>query len=151
MKGKTKRSTLIWVGLLTFIIGSALLVFFGINLMSYLEKEETYVPTTGVVVGFDSKYVFRTDSGYVAFAPIVEYVVDGKTYSAVHKIYSNLPSYYIGETIELIYNPNDPEDVLFNFWSSHWIELVIGIGFAGLGLIVTFGGLFRYKKYANSQ
>ena len=149
---ETKKSTMIIVGLVMSVIGIALLIWGGFSLSSFLKKKNTYIETVGIVVdyeisgGYDSDPYDEYYDEDIMYAPIVEYVVDGKVYETVHHVSSGRPEYFIGQKVTLKYNPNNPEDVIFKFNNSFWIPFFVGLVFVGCGLSMTFVGIFKKKQ-----
>lgn len=94
-------------------------------------KQSTYTPVTGKVVG----YAPQTDSdGEVTNYLVASYQVDGQTYTKTSNVYSS-DQPRLGEDIELKYNPNDPTDII---WADFSIALILYI----IGGIFTVIGIF---------
>ena len=149
---KKEKGLTVLIGLILTISGIAALVLGGFLLAEKIEKEKTFVSTTGIVVSYDTEGGYDDDlyDGYfyenIEYAPIVEYVVGGKVYQTVHNVYSSNPEYYIGQRVSLKYNPNDPEDVIFKYNNGYWIIFLVGVVFAGCGIVATFSGIFKKNK-----
>lgn len=63
----------------------------------------------------------------LVYAPIVSYIVNGKTYSFTHGYYSNTP-YVLGAPLAVKYNPLDPADAFLPTGRNYF-------GLAGLGSV----------------
>lgn len=149
---KTKKSTQIFVGLILSIVGISVLGLGVILISQHIEKQKTYIKTVGIVIGFEAKGGYDEDlyDNYfyddVDYAPIVEYIVDGRIYETTHTVSSNPPQYYVGQKVSLRYNPKDPEDVIFEFNNGFWIIFIVGTVFTCCGLPITFAALKKNKS-----
>ena len=63
-----------------------------------------FVKTTATIVDIERNFGSGDESD--TFTPTVEYTVDGKTYTG--KLNQSSGSYRIGQTITVLYDPNDP-------------------------------------------
>lgn len=101
-----------------FIFFGVLFLGIGLGFNAYnsrLEKKCTD-KTTATVVDIKSQQTSRRKNGHhtvetVTYAPVVEYTVDGKKFKKSSNIYSSNNDNYIGEEIEIYYDPNDPQQV----------------------------------------
>ena len=66
-----------------------------------------FVKTTATIVDIEWDYGSADSSD--TFTPIVEYTVNGKTYTG--KLNQSSGSYKVGKTITVLYDPNDPSAV----------------------------------------
>ena len=141
--------TLIKVGFLLLIIGLILSIIAGVLISKYNKKKQTYIQTIGLVIDYDSREEFYTDedetSIYYMYAPIVEFMVNGKTYKAKYNVYMlNPPA--LGTEMPLRYNQNDPRDVVFdNDQSRIAVPVIAGI-FIIVGFISLILGNIKSKK-----
>ena len=87
----------------TFVIGLAIILF--VNYRSNSEKN--FIETSGIVVDYYVTYDY--DSGYL-YSEIVEFYVDGKKYIAQVDSSSSIPK-HIGASMDVKYNPSNPNDV----------------------------------------
>jgi hypothetical protein len=78
-----------------------------------------------------------SDDGSITFTPIVRFETDGgASVSFTSSFSSNPPSYSVGETVGVLYAPDDPNDARINGFGSLWLgPLILG----GLGTV--FGGI----------
>jgi len=88
----------------------------------------------GTVVALD-----ESDSdGGTTYAPIVEYVVDGETYTMNSSSYSSPPAYHVGQAVRVVYDKANPSKArIDNFWEL-WLLPIIFISIA-----VLFGLVFN--------
>lgn len=123
----------------------AMVVFLGIILFNvfgfvkYLKNDNIFVDVDARIVGNQTKIETEEDSdGYeykkTLYAPVYEYVVDGKTYrhesSTYQSVYNN-----IGTMTVLKYNPNNPSEVMeATGLSSKFMGVIVGI--AGLIAVI---------------
>lgn len=94
---------------------------------------------SGTVIDFKE----RSSQDSYTYAPIVSYkTAANQTIEFVSSTSSNPPSHQAGETVDVLYIPNDPYDAEINSFFSLWgISLV----FLSLGLIfLTLGFVFVY-------
>ena len=66
------------------------------------------------------------------FRPIFEYTVDGNTYIKKSASGSSSCPYYIGQTIEIHYDPSNPN----TYYVKSGLNIVLGIIFSIIGLAV---------------
>lgn len=83
--------------------------------------ETTGVVTEGTVIGLDES----NSDGSTAYDPIVEFSVDGQTYTFESGNASSPPAYDVGERVEVLYDPNDPNTAQINKISERWLMPVI--------------------------
>ncbi len=128
----------VFTGLVSAIIGIALLCFSVLSIKTYNEKNETFIETTSRVVGY--KY---NDGGLRAI--VVEYVVDGQTYHKISNSYSNMPK-SIGTKVSIKYNPYNPQDIIWTMDSINIILPIFGVAFTLAGVIVVIFSIKNRKK-----
>lgn len=128
----------ILVGLLFMILGIIFLFIAVKTINSYNEKNKTYIETNSVVVGYD-----YDDEGLQAI--IVEYKVNGRSYTKTSNSYSNMPKER-GTKVKIKYNPNKPKDAIWVKDSTNIILPIISGLFILIGLVVTIFGFIRIKK-----
>ena len=149
---KKERRMMILLGLLMSISGIALSILSVFLIIDRIDKEHTYIDTTGIVVGYDAQGGYDDDLHDnlfyedMEYAPIVKYVVGGKAYETKHNVYSSNPEYLIGQKVALKYNPKNPEEVIFKFNNSFWILSLLGVVLTVCGIILTTKGISKKKK-----
>lgn len=145
-------STLGWaLGLnVIWLLLAVLAVFLGMR--SYT------LSTKGAVVsGTVVRYVEEDKSAsFTDFYPVVEFEVDGQTYSVrsqnTYGWWNQYTRFPIGETVEMRYDPADPANAEINSWADLWGEpIILGI-FALAALIVTNGFfLLRWRAASTTR
>jgi hypothetical protein len=73
---------------------------------------------TGTVVSL--REVDETDNTGVTYAPVINYDVQGRTYTYESSNSSDPPAYEVGEKVTLLYRPENPEEVRVNTWFDLW-------------------------------
>lgn len=134
-------------GLLIAIILIAIgliLGFLGMTRINdYKDKQTYYKEVTAKVI--DYKTPGEKSGGSFA---VYEYKVNGKTYTATSDIKSSiLPR--IGTTKKIMYNPLNPEEVLFG--GSNYLLLIIGIVFIVVGILAMIKTIFLKKSSKNIE
>lgn len=101
-------------------------------------KTKDYVKVDSTVVDIVEVRVSDDDGGMkTLYSEIVEYVVDGKTYSAKNTSASNMPKKK-GEKITISYNPSNPSEYVFqeNTVMLAAILFVMGAVFGIVGIVL---------------
>ena len=80
-----------------------------------------FVKTTATII--DTEWNYGSGDKSDTFTPIVEYTVNGKTYTG--KLNQSSGSYKVGKTIPVLYDPNDPGvvhggDGIGIYFPKHW-------------------------------
>lgn len=83
--------------------------------------ETTGAVTEGVVVGLDES----SSDGSVTYSPIVEFTVNDQTYTFDSGNSSSPPEYEIGESVNVRYDPADPNTAQIDKYSERWLFPVI--------------------------
>ena len=78
-------------------------------------------------------------------ASVVEFEVDGVTYTIKNRVSSTSNSDEVGSTIEIAYNPDDPNDCLFVESEKTWIVLL----FAFSGIFLAIATMFTVMLVKN--
>ena len=126
------------IGLIFAIIGIGLLAYSVSTIKSYNEKNKTYKEITSVVVDH-----VQNDEGLEAI--IVEYTVDGRAYRKQSNSYSNMPK-STGTKVQIKYNPNNPNDVIWLNSSTNIVLPLVGGLFALVGIIVVISNAKKMKS-----
>jgi len=121
------------VGIIIIIIGYKLNI-------DYKEKSSRYIETEGTVV----EYKYKNDD---TKAIIVEYYVDDVKYRKASNVYTSNPK-KIGSTEKIKYDPNDPQNIIFEKNSESFMLYFVGGVFSGVGafLTIVFGILYNKSK-----
>ena len=129
------------VGIIFIIIGVVSLIL-GKNLMvENNEKSKTFIEVTGYVV--DYEYQDRYDYESPA-REIVEYVVDGETYTVTSSASSTNPRSW-GTEVLLMYNPDDPSEVIWVNDEGNLIILIVAVIFIIGGIYITIKSVMKLR------
>ena len=77
------------------------------------------VTTTGTVIQMEESN--SSEGGCCVYSPVVEFTVNGQTYSFDGGNASDPPAYRVGEVVNVIYDPSDPGTAQINKWSERWL------------------------------
>jgi len=149
-----RTKSLKYAGPALLFIGAAAIagaIYLGIERADFLE---TAVSAEGKVVDFNRK---RSDNNYVYY-PIVEFTYPGSsdavTITFEHQSGSNPPSYFKGEQVRVLYNPDNPQNAIIDAGIMNWL----GPGLAAIfGIIFFSSGVssmvyrFRLKKQGRNR
>mgnify|MGYP003313229018 CR=1 FL=1 len=110
-----------------FALGGLWLIMY-----AYAKMRRCSARTFGRIVRVEEKRNCGKNGQQTRYKPVVEYVVDGRTFGPVTgNVYSTSKrDYVVGNSIKIRYNPNKPEE---------FIVAIGGAFIAGLG-ILTLGG-----------
>ena len=127
-------------GLVFVVAGVGLGIIAANRIASYNEKNSVFVETVAEVV----KYKYNSDD---LRAIVVEYEIDGTTYTKVSSSYSSHPK-RIGTKVGIKYDPINPSDAI---WSSDSTNIIIPVcafvfTIAGVAIIVA-----AVKKIKNGE
>ena len=93
--------------------------------------------TTGIVVRLNEQS--DGDGGCCTYVPIVEFEVDGRTYSFEGGTASDPPAYRLNEEVTVLYDPADPNTAQINKFFERWLMPIILIpSMICTSIIVTF-------------
>ena len=134
-----KKWQQVLIGVLFTFIGGFLLVFSVNQIKDYKEKDKTYKPISATVVAYD------TNSDGLQ-AVIVEYAVGTTIYREKSDVYSNLPK-QMGTKVDLKYNPNNPEEIIWVGDSTNYILPLTSVIFIVCGFLICIGS-FKKKEEA---
>lgn len=97
--------------------------------------------TNGTVVELEESS--SSDGGCCVYSPVVEFQVNGQTYSFDGGNASSPPAYEVGETVPVIYNPANPNSAQINKWGERWLFPIIIIPAMLFGALITTFFLVR--------
>jgi hypothetical protein len=131
--------------------------FLGIGLYETIttrRQVETYVRVSGTVVDNSYSPSDSSDSTSGAYYPVVEFKPkDGRPVRFTDQIGSLPPDYEIGDTVEVIYNPQDRNEARVVSWTRLWLVPTIFItvgslpGMIGLAVYIIVQKPFaRWKR-----
>ncbi len=112
---------------------------------------QEFVLASGTVI--DNEYRSHTDPedsarSYWAYYPVVSFTTaQGYLHIFTDGEGSYPPAYEVGETVEVLYNPDDPLDATINSWMSIWMGPLL---FTTIGLLPVLGlvvwAVWRYVR-----
>lgn len=79
--------------------------------------------TTGTVVSLEESN--DSEGGCCVYSPVVEFEADGRTYSFEGENASDPPAYKVGEQVEVVFDPADPDTAQINKWTERWLFPII--------------------------
>ncbi|MEQ7128677.1 DUF3592 domain-containing protein [Actinopolymorpha sp. B11F2] len=127
------------------LVGSILLVvtvWVVVSTVSFLSSAERLDGKVVELTEQTSSSSGSNGSG-TAWYPTVEFTVDGETYSFQSSQGSNPPAYEVGDTVEVAYDPDDPNDArLASVGAAYFVPLITG----GLGIVFTPIGVTLFVK-----
>jgi hypothetical protein len=86
-----------------------------------LQNEGT--TTTGTVVRLEESN--SSEGGCCVYSPVVQFNANGQTYSFEGDNASDPPAYEVGEVVNVIYDPANPDTAQINKWSERWLFPII--------------------------
>ena len=113
------------------------------------QKLKAYTHVYALVVDYKvSEHRDEDGFTYYTYAEIVEYTVDGRVYNKTNPVSTNAGYQKIGSYIDIAYNPQNPNDCVFNTKSNKTGYIVlIGLGVAFfLGSCAMLFGYFRGRR-----
>ena len=78
---------------------------------------------TGTVIEMEESDT--SEGGCCVYAPVIEFNVNGQSYTSEGGNASNPPEYQVGEQVSVLYDPADPETAQINKWSERWLFPII--------------------------
>ena len=125
-----------WVSLVVILVGCGVLTAAVSHVINSENTLKQYTQTTAIVVGYEEHKSFDNEDHHTVYtyAEVVEYEVDGVTYTAINPVSSSNPK-KVGERMKIAIKPDDPEQCLFV--GSERFETVFLFVFGGA--IVLFG------------
>ena len=118
------------VGIIIAAIGLLLIMA---KVLSYIQCT---VPVKATVVRLKMDYTSFRGIAYTFYHPVVEYVVDGKSYTQKAYFRTCLKTKYpIGSQIRICYNPKKPKEMRF---VGHLFPLPLGLVFLLIGAVLIF-------------
>lgn len=97
--------------------------------------EQEGVTTTGTVVRLEESD--SAEGGCCVYSPVIEFTAnDDRTYTFEGDTASDPPAYDVGEEVNVLYDPNDPDTAQINKWTERWLFPMIIIPAMILAAIV---------------
>jgi uncharacterized protein YxeA len=128
----------VFLSVLMMLVGLGLFIFSIYRIIDYKEKNKTYIETEATVI----EYAERDDDQQ---AIIVQYEVDGKSYTHTADSSSNHPK-SIGSKVKIKYNPENPEQMIWSKDISNILLPAVGLLFTVAGIYCIYDNAKRLKK-----
>lgn len=140
-----------WVSWLFAGLGAALLVgalALALNTRKFIASADRAQGTVVEMIPVRDK-----DDGSMTYKPVVEYTSKrGQKITFTSSFSSNPPSYSVGETVDVLYAPDEPLDARIDGFGSLWLGPLIlsfiGAIFATIGLAILLISRARQKRNA---
>lgn len=126
-----KRFGALIVGLIFLVVGG--FMFFRNKSLA----ENCTVEAEATVVDMREDITSEGDGIRYMYYPIIEYKAGDDTVSGTLNEGSSTPAYRIGETLTILYNPNNTQEFLVKGSSGTLFSLI----FAGIGVVITVVGI----------
>ncbi len=99
--------------------------------------------TAGTVVRLEERTRGEGRGRVHNYAPVFEFEVDGKRHEIVSKVASNPASAAVGDRVEVLYDPANPERAQIKSFLTQWFLPLI---FTVLGIVPTVVGTVLLKR-----
>ncbi len=127
------------VGRIFMTVGLILASVGAYFIYSNIQFKQHATPIKGTLVEYESYVSTSDNSSTTMYTPVFEYRFNGKTYTHVNTSSSNYQEFEIGETVDILVDPEHPENVLIESFMEEWfVSLILGIMgafFAGMGYV----------------
>jgi cytochrome c oxidase assembly protein Cox11 len=140
------KSMALMIGLTFAVIGLVALVIGILWIGSTKERLKTMINHTGTVV---EKVRVERPGETANFYPVVEFKTQtGEVFRFEGKTSGPENEYKIGEQVEILYDPQDPQGAMINSWKELWFPsiamMIIGGGMLVLG--IASSGIVLFSK-----
>jgi cytochrome c oxidase assembly protein Cox11 len=140
------KSMALMIGLTFAVIGLVALVIGILWIRSTKERLKTMINHTGTVV---EKVRVEHPGETANFYPVVEFKTQtGEVFRFEGKTSGPENEYKIGEQVEILYDPQDPQGAMINSWKELWFPsiamMIIGGGMLVLG--IASSGIVLFSK-----
>ena len=106
------------------------LLAIGFGVYTVFFQTRGFVKTEAVIV---SRNTALDEDGNEEFIPVVEYTVDGKTYTAVLDTRGSSSRFAVGKAMKILYNPQDPSEAHV---TNVFAYVIMGVGVAVLAVVI---------------
>ncbi|MBD1900248.1 DUF3592 domain-containing protein [Trichocoleus sp. DQ-A3] len=129
------KQGLMAMGSIFFVVGAGMLLGSFVNYHQTQDFIKSSSSTTGTIINLKLQ-VSRKSRAYF---PVFQFQTpNGETIKVESNMGSNPPGYEIGQSVPIIYSPNNPSEAEINSFWSLWFAAIflLGMGglFAGIGL-----------------
>lgn len=116
------------------------IIIAGLGLLLITAKVLTYIKCTvsmnAFVVKLEKEYTYFRGVNYTYYHPVVQYIVDGKSYTQTAYFRSLRETKYpIESKMKICYNPKNPEEMRF---VGHSFPLPMGLIFLLIGAVLIY-------------
>lgn len=66
-----------------------------------------------------------SEGGCCVYSPVIEFEANGQTFSFEGDNASDPPAYRVGQQVEVIYHPSDPDTAQINKWTERWLFPIV--------------------------
>ena len=134
MKNKLKRAPVFLITIGVLLVAAAIILYMSSE--NFIEDSQK---TTGEVIALVDVPADLEGSGGVMYAPVIRFTTNrGNTMTFQSAHASNPASLEIGDTVEVLYDPNDPGTARVHDFMSLWLAPVISL-FLGLCFLAAAG------------
>lgn len=127
----SKENKSMLIGFLSFaVLGAILLAAWTVMLFDYFEFIKTAEEATATITYIET---YKDSDGDTEHRVFVKYYVGGQEYEV--KISYWAITMAVGKTVNVLYNPNDPNDFRLDAFSYGWLFPVVGTLFLLTGII----------------
>ena len=123
----------LWIVALCFILVTAIRL-----IKRKIKTKRCMASTTAQVTEVKEKVMRRNGVITREYVPTISYIIDGTTYSRKYAKGYRGDEYQVGQTIDIQYNPNNPEEIntLGTSNQADKIMLIIGIVIGVIGTLI---------------
>jgi len=138
---------LAWMGGIFLLVGLVLLTSSAWLFQRTAAFDAIAVETSGTVVNLTASKERRRDRDgairrSVHYRPVVEFIdSQGRKQTLESSHGSNPPAYKRGETVAILYDPDNPEFAVIDDWHRYFADMIV-LGMGGIFSVVGLGILF---------
>ncbi|ABQ07553.1 DUF3592 domain-containing protein [Flavobacterium johnsoniae] len=138
------------ISIIKYLFTAAGLVLLVGTVYLYLDKQ-AFIKKAEVVQGDVVELVRERSNNSIMYAPVVSFITkEGSKIEITSSVSSNPPSYNVGETVEIMYNPKEPNKANINSFESLWLGVLVmgifGIIFFLVGFLIILYGIKKQRK-----
>jgi uncharacterized membrane protein len=147
---KAKQKIPAWVVGVFFFGGIAMTIGGGIFAKNRYEFLQTAKTVSGVIVGFERKTTTSDGKTSTSYYPVVEFKLPGtsETIKFENESGSSHPSYSRGDSVEVLYAPDDPNDAIIDAGLMNWVGPIALLLF---GTVFTLASISFYRNLKKTK